>query len=663
MQNKFQRIITAVWQQPRFLAMFAIIWLIGIIISVGLVGFYQVRIAGMEETAQTKVALRAKEVADKIENYLISTRQLAKSTAHLIAPLRNDKTIVEQTLKGMLLSAPQQTIYGIGAWFEPYQFDKKTRYFGPYIHQGDVGKPPVLTYEWTTEKYDFHRHNWYQAGKKANGKIAFTEPYFDTDLVYMSASLAFFTDKQDFNGVITVDMVLPLLHQLVLQEHVDQREVIYVTTARNAIFVHPQQKELLQFAAKQGKTIKTILELQHTVLDQFRGVLDLHKYFVAQNPVRYTNWTIHVETQKSYMLSAANDLFNAIAVILVVLWIVVLTSSSGLLRFSVLSFIAKQKEVRLEAERREHAEAAEKLRKAEQEQQILEQKVADRTQELSQALEKIKTSQTQLVQSEKMAMLGQMVAGLAHEINTPLGYMKNNLIMTKSILEQFDQLVLASSKLEQVFKQESATAEEQRDVLDNLSCMTAEIIEQELPDATSQLLEDILYGVTQVSELVLSLRTFTQLDQAIVQEVDIHDCIDSALRIGHHRLKHVVEVHKNYGDLPTIECSPARINQVILNLLHNAIDAISAVQKHGEIFITTTNDTDTIQIKIEDNGKGIDTKHLDRIFEPFYTTKPAGEGAGLGLAICSQIIEQHKGKIQIESTAGQGTMVIITLPA
>ncbi len=293
----------------------------------------------------------------------------------------------------------------------------------------------------------------------------------------------------------------------------------------------------------------------------------------------------------------------------------------------------------------------------------LEQKVADRTQELSQALHKLKASQTQLVQSEKMAMLGQMVAGLAHEINTPLGYMKNNIIMTRSIIEQFDQLTVASSKLEQVFKQETASVEQQNDALNNLSCMTAEIIEQELPDATAQLLEDILYGITQVSELVLSLRTFAQLDQALIQAVDVHDCIDSALRIGHHRLKHVVEVRKNYGDLPTIECSPARINQVILNLLHNAADAISTVREKGEIVITTTNvDADTIQIKIQDNGKGIDTKHLDKIFEPFYTTKPAGEGAGLGLAICSQIIEQHKGNIQVESTIGWGTTVTITLP-
>jgi signal transduction histidine kinase len=262
-----------------------------------------------------------------------------------------------------------------------------------------------------------------------------------------------------------------------------------------------------------------------------------------------------------------------------------------------------------------------------------------------------------------MAMIGQMVAGVAHEINTPLGYVKNNVLMlSDDILAQIVALLTAGQELEQVLNSKDVTEEEMMEALSNVTGITSELIEQELPDTVQNLTEDALFGINQISELVLSLRDFARLDQAKTKAVDIHECIESALRIGKDKLTGVAEVTKNYGTLPKITCSPAKINQVILNLLNNAIDAIKEQGQPGTISITTVADNQEIRIAVQDNGKGINEENLSRVFEPFFTTKGAGEGTGLGLAISTQIIEEHQGHMQVESKLGEGATFTIHLP-
>ncbi len=289
----------------------------------------------------------------------------------------------------------------------------------------------------------------------------------------------------------------------------------------------------------------------------------------------------------------------------------------------------------------------------------LEQKVEERTAELSRALAQLKASQAQLVQSEKMAMLGQMVAGVAHEINTPLGYVKNNVLITRDCMGQFDELLAAGRRLAQVLKREDASENQVHAALAEVSSLAGELSEQNLSEDLRQILEDTLFGVEQISELVVSLRNFARLDESKVKAVDVHECIESALKIGRNALKNRVDIRKRYGKLPAVSCSPAQINQVVLNILNNAAQA---VEDDGIIAIATEADDRYVHISIQDNGKGIAEAHLGKVFEPFFTTKAAGEGTGLGLAICAQIVEQHQGRIRVASKVGKGTRFVISLP-
>jgi two-component system, NtrC family, sensor kinase len=288
----------------------------------------------------------------------------------------------------------------------------------------------------------------------------------------------------------------------------------------------------------------------------------------------------------------------------------------------------------------------------------LEVKVGQHSQELEGAYRRLKASQHRLVQSEKLATLGQLVAGLAHEINTPLGYVQNNLDMTRELLPAAGELVQAAAA-----------------VLDAALLGQAEELDiglQRLADARgacdpalftdlSGLLDDTLHGVQQITGLVANLKDFSRVDAAHSEAVDLHGLIDSALRIAGHLLKkNNVQVRCHYGQVPPLRCAPAQINQVLLNLIGNAAQAID--HAHGQVTIRTQSLGGYAMVAVQDNGRGIPPDVLPRIFEPFFTTKPVGQGTGLGLSICQQIVQSHGGRIAATSTAETGTRFVIALP-
>lgn len=263
--------------------------------------------------------------------------------------------------------------------------------------------------------------------------------------------------------------------------------------------------------------------------------------------------------------------------------------------------------------------------------ELMEQRASQRTRSLVTANHQLKASQTQLVQSEKMASLGQMVAGIAHEMNTPLGYVSSNL-----------ELISDFSK--QIQDSQAAAAEVQNAAL--------------FKDMDS-LLNDSVYGLRQMGELITGLRSFSRLDQSRQDEVSLNECIDSALTIARNVVRPKAEVIKNYDSDTLLRCVPSQINQVLLNLLTNAAQAID---HFGEITITTKGSEDYVDVYIRDTGKGMPEDVRSRIFDPFYTTKPVGEGTGLGLSISWQIIRQHRGIIKVRSVEGKGTVFVIRLP-
>jgi signal transduction histidine kinase len=289
----------------------------------------------------------------------------------------------------------------------------------------------------------------------------------------------------------------------------------------------------------------------------------------------------------------------------------------------------------------------------------LEHKVVERTKELAQALNELKASQSQLIQSEKMASLGQMVAGVAHEINTPLGYVRSNVEMTRDQSVELEQIINLADGLLRLMVSEGVSEDELAEQLGAVAEAVEGLRENDTFADIAALFKDILKGIDQIAELVLNLKDFSRVDNVRARNVDLNASLDSVLVIGHHAIGPKIEIKKEYSTLPLIECSPSHINQVLLNIITNAAQAMDSV---GCITLRSMSDEAGVVIEIEDTGKGIPEDIRGKIFDPFFTTKPVGQGTGLGLSICYKIIEQHKGDIRVESEVGKGTKFIIMLP-
>jgi len=289
----------------------------------------------------------------------------------------------------------------------------------------------------------------------------------------------------------------------------------------------------------------------------------------------------------------------------------------------------------------------------------LESQVQARTKDLTKTLNDLRESQAQLIQSEKMASLGQMVAGVAHEINTPLGYARSNSEIVRTALGDIRQLcesqgralslLTAANSSEQEISDAIAQAEEQRQNLNP----------EELMGDLENLLGDTDHGLLQIADLVASLKDFSRVDRSRTDLFDLNAGIDSALKICNSQLKGRIDVVRYFGKLPEIECSPSQINQVFMNLINNAAQAIA---NEGVITIETAVEKSGVVVKVSDTGAGMSEEVKKRIFEPFFTTKPVGKGTGLGLSIVFRIIEEHAGRIHVESKEGEGTTFSVHLP-
>ncbi|MCK8125383.1 ATP-binding protein [Pseudoalteromonas sp. 2CM39R] len=253
-----------------------------------------------------------------------------------------------------------------------------------------------------------------------------------------------------------------------------------------------------------------------------------------------------------------------------------------------------------------------------------------------------------LINSEKMASLGQMAAGVAHEINNPLSYIVSNIQNLAYNLEQFSHLI-------NTLKAEKAIT--QQTLVDTLQHYQFD----ELQTDSSDIIAEMTEGADRVKEIVQGLRQFAHPDQTQIGDIDITELIDNTLRVAWNEIKYNANVEKHYNTEPVIITGRStQLSQVFLNLFFNAAQAIC--DKVGVISITTKADKKNAYITIADNGSGIDENKLNKIFDPFYTTKPIGQGTGLGLAISKAIIEQHSGQIRVESQLNQGTVFYITLP-
>lgn len=273
------------------------------------------------------------------------------------------------------------------------------------------------------------------------------------------------------------------------------------------------------------------------------------------------------------------------------------------------------------------------------------------SQELAKAYDDLKSTHHRLVQQEKMASIGQLAAGVAHEINNPMGFISSNLETLGKYTDRLRQFISVQDEvLKSVTDRESVgmLAEARKSlkidyVLDDIPALVAESND----------------GALRVRTIVQNLKGFSRSDLPKMADADINDCIERAVNIAWNELKYKVTLKKEYGDLPTVSCYPQQLGQVFLNLLVNAAHAID---KQGEVIIATKVDGEIVSISVTDTGCGIPVENLDRIFEPFFTTKEVGTGTGLGLAISYEIIQSHGGAIEVESEIGKGTTFTVRLP-
>lgn len=292
--------------------------------------------------------------------------------------------------------------------------------------------------------------------------------------------------------------------------------------------------------------------------------------------------------------------------------------------------------------------------------ETLEQKVRERTRELSDALQHLKESEAMLVQSEKMSSLGQMVAGVAHEINTPLAYVKSSLDTVTSQLPGIRALIQETEGLLGALQGGEASEADIASQFARVMSMASELREHEVLATLQQLVDDGLHGIGQISELVANLKDFSRLDRNRVTSFDLREGLESTLQIARNLIKHK-NVVREFEDIPLVSCSPSQINQVFLNLVTNAAQATP--ESGGTIRLATRRvGADRVAVIVEDDGTGIAPEVLPRIFDPFFTTKDVGKGTGLGLSISYRIVEQHGGRIDVHSRVGQGTRFTVTLP-
>ncbi|MEP0872218.1 ATP-binding protein [Trichocoleus desertorum AS-A10] len=307
---------------------------------------------------------------------------------------------------------------------------------------------------------------------------------------------------------------------------------------------------------------------------------------------------------------------------------------------------------RTEEVRQQHQQ----LQQAHDELQRLNTEVTAKAEQLSIALRNLQKAQAQLIQTEKMSSLGQLVAGVAHEINNPINFIYGNLPYISRYSRDLLDLV----------QQYTQRYGHDPEIQQRKDAIEFNFITTDLP----KILTSMETGADRIRQIILSLRNFSRLDEAEMKPANLHEGIDSTLLILQHRLNEEahnfssIQVIKQYGPLPPVECYPRQLNQVFMNLLSNAIDALESCSRADKQIVIQTQmcPDNQVQVSIRDNGPGIPTEIQEKLFDPFFTTKPVGKGTGLGLTVAYQILERHQGQIHVISTPGAGTEVTIDLP-
>jgi len=291
------------------------------------------------------------------------------------------------------------------------------------------------------------------------------------------------------------------------------------------------------------------------------------------------------------------------------------------------------------------------LREMAQALELKNREVETKNSELEAAYAELKATQAKILQQEKMACIGQLAAGVAHEINNPIGFVASNLSSFDKYIKRLTEFIGLQTKIIETSAPGEAM-EQQRQYRQALK------VDYSLEDV-AQLLVESVDGVDRVRKIVQDLKSFSRVDEADYKLADVNACMESTINIVWNELKYKATLSKEYGSLPLTKCFPQQLNQVFMNLLVNAVQAI---EDQGTIAIKTWCEDGSIYATVTDTGSGILPEHLERIFEPFFTTKEVGKGTGLGLSITYDIVKKHGGEITVQNRPGKGTTFSVHIP-
>jgi signal transduction histidine kinase len=686
---------------------------VGGVLTLALFSFESRARHGLEREALAQQAARASGLASELGSQLHAAEQLLNSLASLATPVREQRE-VEELLRRMILSAPAHAIHGLGVWFEPGQLVPGVRHMGPYVHWrlDGRGEPLELTYEWSTPAYDYHRHDWYQQAKRRGGGIVLSEPYFDVDLTYESLVRAFFDTQGQLRGVVSVDLRLPQLRELVRQANVSPSETLYLISEAGVLLAHPDEARLLAWARARGRPVSGLSEL---TLADLRTWEQEHgrdrEWRTTQVPVPHAGWKVFASTDERVLFSAVRHQRWLVLALGVVLWTGLGASGVAMARAERTRSLRRTLAIRQRQEEERRRLLAQVRQRSAELQAILEsmvdavivadaqgnvtlvnraalalfgetsfeggrmdtaflsqgphgldgQALAFESLPLPRALRGEQVTDTDLVISVPRLNHREVVLRLnAAPIRDEAGRVVAAVAVARDITQaielerlQGDFVKMAAHELKTPLAVMKSFAQ--------LASRTGSVT-----PPLRRLLDGINRGTDRMDRVVSTLLDASQLqlgrlrfEEEVVELRALVEAAAARTTVNHPHNP----IHVEPGPGARVLGDRARLEQVLAELLDNAA-RYSPTGRAVEVGLAL--DGGEVELSIHDEGIGIPEDRRARVFERFYRahegTPHDRGGMGLGLYLAQGIVLHHGGRMELESREGEGTRVRVRLP-